>query len=118
MPSIFGTHPFLILLFIVINLIGTFFILRQAGTIATKPYKRNHLALIIKGLCILFSLCALASTTNLLADSINYVRFAKRPITTNYSVTKKEKHLSKVLILHLFSIQNLILNNSSNFVKG
>lgn len=93
MPSIFGTHPFLILLFIVINLIGTFFILRQAGTIATKPYKRNHLALIIKGLCILFSLCALASTTNLLADSINYVRFAKRPITTNYSVTKKENTL-------------------------
>lgn len=93
MPSIFGTHPFLILLFIVINLIGTFFILRQAGTIATKPYKRNHLALIIKSLCILFSLCALASTTNLLADSINYVRFAKRPITTNYNVTKKDNTL-------------------------
>lgn len=93
MPSIFGTHPFLILLFIVINLIGTFFSLRQAGTIATKPYKSNRLALIIKGLCILFSLLALVSTTNLTANGINYVRFAKRPITTNYNVTKKENTL-------------------------
>lgn len=93
MPSIFGTHPFLILLFIVINLVGTFFILRQSAAIATKPYKSNHLALIIKSLCILISLLALVSTTNLLADGINYVRFAKRPITTNYSVSKKDNTL-------------------------
>lgn len=93
MPNIFGTHPFLILLFIVINLVGTFFILRQSATIATKPYKSNHLALIVKGLCVLFSLLALMSTTNLLADGINYIRFTKRPITTNYSVTKKDNKL-------------------------
>ena len=93
MPSLFGTHPFLILLFIIINLIGTVFILRQSATIATKTYKSNHLALIIKSLCVLFSLCTLLATTNLLADSINYVRFVKRPITTNYNVTKKENTL-------------------------
>lgn len=63
MPSLFGTNPFLILLFIIINLIGTVFILRQSATIAAKPFK------------------------------INYVRFAKRPITTNYNVTKKENTL-------------------------
>jgi hypothetical protein len=93
MPSIFGTHPFLILLFIVINLVGTVFILRQSATIATKTYKSNRLALIIKSLCIFFSLSALLATTNLLADSINYVHFANRPITTNYSVTKKDNTL-------------------------
>lgn len=93
MPSIFGTHPFLILLFIVINLVGTVFILRQSTTIATKPYKTKSLATIIKGFCILFSLLTLMSTTNLLADSINYVRFANRPVTTNYSVTKKDNTL-------------------------
>lgn len=93
MPSLFGTHPFLILLFIVINLVGTVFILRQSTTIATKPYKTKGLTTVIKGLCILFSLCALASTTNLLADSINYVHFANRPTTTNYSVTKKDNTL-------------------------
>lgn len=93
MPSIFGTHPFLILLFIVINLVGTIFILHQSAVIATKPFKSNHLALVIKSLCVLFSLLTLMSTTNLLADSINYVRFAKRPITTNYNVSKKENTL-------------------------
>ena len=93
MPSLFGTNPFLILLFIVINLVGTIFILRQLAAIATKPYKTKGLATVIKGLCILFSLLTLMSTTNLLADSINYVRFAKRPITTNYNVTKKENTL-------------------------
>lgn len=93
MPSLFGTHPFLILLFIVINLVGTVFILRQSATIATKPYKSNRLALVIKSLCIFFSLFALLATTNLLADSINYIRYVKRPITTNYSVTKKENTL-------------------------
>lgn len=93
MPSLFGTHPFLILLFIIINLIGTVFILRQSATIATKTYKNNRLALIIKSLCIFFSLSALLATTNLLADSINYVYFANRPITTNYSVTKKDNTL-------------------------
>lgn len=93
MPSIFGTHPFLILLFIIINLVGSFFILRHATTIATKPYKTKGLDTVIKGLCILFSLCTLLATTNLLADSINYVRFANRPITTNYSVTKKDNKL-------------------------
>lgn len=93
MPSIFGIHPFLILLFIVINLVGTVFILRQSAVIVAKPFKSNHLALIIKSLCVLFSLCTLLATTNLLADSINYVRFAKRPITTNYNVTKKENTL-------------------------
>lgn len=87
MPSLFGTNPFLILVFIVINLVGTIFILRQSAVIAAKPFKSNHLALIIKSLCVLFSLCTLLATTNLLADSINYVRFAKRPITTNYNVT-------------------------------
>lgn len=93
MPSLFGTHPFLILLFVVINLVGTVVILRQSAAIAAKPFKNNHLALIIKSLCVLFSLCTLLATTNLLADSINYVHFAKRPITTNYSVTKKENTL-------------------------
>lgn len=93
MPSIFGTNIFLILLFIVINLVGTVFILRQSAAIATKPFKSNHLALVIKSLCVLFSLCTLLATTNLLADSINYVRFAKRPITTNYNVTKKDNTL-------------------------
>ena len=93
MPSLFGTNPFLILLFIVINLVGTVFILRQLAAIATKPYKTKGLTTVIKGLCILFSLLTLMSTTNLLADSINYVRFAKRPITTNYNVTKKENTL-------------------------
>lgn len=93
MPSIFGTHPFLILLFIVINLVGTVFILRQSATIATKPFKTKDLATVIKSLCILFSLLTLMSTTNLLADSINYIRFAKRPVTTNYNVTKKENTL-------------------------
>lgn len=93
MPSIFGTPPFLILLFIVINLVGTFFILHQSATIATKPFKTKGLATIVKGLCILFSLLALTSTTNLLADGINYVRFAKRPITTIYSVSKKDNTL-------------------------
>lgn len=93
MPSLFGTNPFLILLFIVINLVGTVFILHQSAAIATKPYKTKGLATVIKGLCILFSLLTLMSTTNLLADSINYVRFAKRPITTNYNVTKKENTL-------------------------
>lgn len=93
MSSLFGTNPFLILVFIVINLVGTIFILRQSAVIAAKPFKSNHLALIIKSLCVLFSLCTLLATTNLLADSINYVRFAKRPITTNYNVTKKENTL-------------------------
>lgn len=93
MPSIFGTNIFIILLFIVINLVGTVFILRQSAAIATKPYKSNRLAPIIKNLCIFFSLCTLLATTNLLADSINYVHYAKRPITTNYSITKKENTL-------------------------
>lgn len=93
MPSIFGTHPFLILLFIVINLVGTFFILRQSAAIASKPYKTKSLAMFVKSLCVLFSLLALMSTTNLLADGINYVRFTKRPITTIYSVTKKDNTL-------------------------
>lgn len=93
MPSLFGTHSFLILLFIVINLVGTVFILRQSAAIATKPYKTKGLATIIKGLCILFSLLTLISTTNLLADSINYVHFAKRPITVNYTINKKDNTL-------------------------
>ena len=93
MPSLFGTHPFLILSFLTINIIGTVFILRQSAVIATKPFKSNHLTLIIKSLCIFFSLSALLATTNLLADSINYVRFAKRPVTTNYSITQKENTL-------------------------
>ena len=93
MPSLFGTNPFLILSFIVINLVGTIFILRQSAVIAAKPFKSNPLALVIKSLCVLFSLCTLLATTSLLADSINYVRFAKRPVTTNYNVTKKENTL-------------------------
>lgn len=93
MPSLFGTHPFLILSFIAINIVGIVFILRQSATIATKPFKTKDLATVIKSLCILFSLLTLISTTNLLADSINYVRFANRPITTNYSVTKKDDTL-------------------------
>lgn len=63
MPSLFGTHPFLILSFITINIIGTILILRQLAVIAAKPFK------------------------------INYVRFAKRPITTIYNVSKKENTL-------------------------
>lgn len=90
MPSLFGTNPFLILSFIAINIIGTILILRQLATIAVKSYKNNRLSVAIKGLCILLSLSALLATTNLLADSINYVRFAKRPATTNYSITKKK----------------------------
>lgn len=93
MPSLFGTHPFLILSFIAINIVGTILILRQSAVIAAKPFKSNHLALIIKSLCVLFSLYTLLATTNLLPNSINYVRFAKRPITTNYNVTKKENTL-------------------------
>lgn len=93
MPSLFGTHPFLILLFIVINLVGTILILRQLATIAVKPYKNHHLSVAIKGLCVLFSLCVLASTTNLLSDSINYVHYAKRPVALNYTVDKKDDTL-------------------------
>ena len=93
MPSLFGTNPFLILSFIAINIVGTILILRQLATIAVKPYKNNHLNVAIKGLCVLFSLCTLLATTNLLADSINYVRFTKRPINTNYNVTKKDNTL-------------------------
>lgn len=93
MPSIFGTNPFLILSFIAINIVGTILILRQLATIAIKPYKNNHLSVAIKGLCVLFSLCVLASTTNLLADNINYVRFAKRPVSFNYTVDKKDDTL-------------------------
>lgn len=93
MPSLFGTNPFLILSFIAINIVGTVFILRQSAVIATKPFKSNHLALVIKSLCVLFSLYTLLATTNLLANSINYIRFAKHPITTNYSITKKENTL-------------------------
>lgn len=78
MPSLFGTNPFLILLFIVINLVGTVFILRQLATIAVKPYKNHHLGLAIKNLCILFSLCTLLAATNLLADSINYIAAERR----------------------------------------
>lgn len=93
MPSLFGTNPFLILSFIAINIIGTILILRQLTTIAIRPYKNHHLGLAIKGLCLLLSLCTLASTTNLLSDSVTYIHYAKRPITTNYSVTKKENTL-------------------------
>lgn len=93
MPSLFGTNPFLILLFIVINLVGTILILRQLATIAVKPYKNNHLSVTIKGLCVLFSLCVLASTTNLLSNSLNYVRYAKRPVNFNYTVDKKDNTL-------------------------
>lgn len=90
MPSLFGTNPFLILNFIAINIVGTILILRQLTTIAVKPYKNNHLSVAIKGLCVLFSLCVLASTTNLLSDSINYVHYAKRPVSFNYTVDKKD----------------------------
>lgn len=93
MPSLFGTHPFLVLSFIAINIVGTILILRQLTTIAIKPYKSNYLTIFIKGLCVLLSLCVIASTTNLLSDSVNYVHYAKRPITTNYNVTKKENTL-------------------------
>lgn len=93
MPSLFGTHPFLILSFIAINIVGTVFILRQLATIAIKPYKSNYLTIFIKGLCVLLSLCVLASTTNLLSDSINYVHYAKRPVSFNYTVDKKDNTL-------------------------
>lgn len=93
MPSLFGTNPFLILVFIVINLVGTILILRQLVTIAVKPYKNSHLSVAIKELCIFVSLCVLASTTNLLSDSINYVHYAKRPVSFNYTVDKKDNTL-------------------------
>lgn len=93
MPSLFGTNPFLILSFLTINIVGTILILRQLATIATKPYKNNRLIIAVKSLCILLSLCVLASTTNLLSDSVTYIHYAKRPVTTNYSVTKKENTL-------------------------
>ena len=93
MPSLLGTQPFLILLFIVINLVGTVLILRQLATIAIKPYKNNRLGVAIKGLCVLFSLCVLVSTTNLLSDSVNYVHYAKRPVNFNYIVDKKDDTL-------------------------
>lgn len=93
MPSIFGTHPFLILSFIVINLIGTILILRQLATIAIKPYKSDYLTISIKGLCVLLSLCVLTSTTNLLSDSVNYNHYAKRPVALNYTVDKKDDTL-------------------------
>ena len=93
MPSLFGTNPFLILSFIAINIVGTIPILRQLATIAVKPYKNHHLGLAIKNLCVLFSLCVLASTTNLLSDSINYVHYAKRPVSFNYTVDKKDDTL-------------------------
>ena len=93
MPSLFGTNPFLILAFVAINIIGTVLILRQLATIAVKPYKSNRLAIVIKGFCVLLSLCVLASTTNLLSDSINYVRYAKRPVSFNYTVDKKDNTL-------------------------
>ena len=117
MPSIFGTHPFLILLFIVINLVGTFFILRQSATIATKPYKTKGLATFVKSLCVLFSLCTLLATTNLLADSINYVRFVKRPITTIYSVTKKDNTLYfKRTVNNPFFIKSLLTASINNLI--
>lgn len=93
MPSLFGTNPFLILSFITINIIGTILILRQLTTIAVKPYKNNHLSVAIKGLCVLFSLCVLASTTNLLSDSVTYIHYAKRPVALNYTVDKKDDTL-------------------------
>lgn len=93
MPSLFGTNPFLILSFIAINIVGTILILRQLATIAVKPYKNHHLGLAIKSLCVLFSLCVLTSTTNLLSDSINYVHYAKRPVSFNYTVDKKDDTL-------------------------
>ena len=93
MPSLFGTNPFLILSFIAINIIGTVLILRQLATIAVKPYKNNRLGVAIKGLCVLFSLCVLTSTTNLLLDSLNYSHYAKRPVNFNYTVDKKDDTL-------------------------
>lgn len=93
MPSIFGTHPFLILLFIVVNLVGTILILRQLATIAIKPYKSDYLTIFIKGLCVLLSLCVFTSTTNLLSDSVNYSHYAKRPVALNYTVDKKDDTL-------------------------
>ena len=93
MPSLFGTNPFLILSFIAINIIGTVLILRQLATIAVKPYKNNRLGVAIKGLCVLFSLCVLTSTTNLLLDSLNYSHYTKRPVNFNYTVDKKDDTL-------------------------
>ena len=93
MPSLFGTHPFLILSFIAINIVGTILILRQLATIAVKPYKNNRLGVAIKGLCILFSLYVLVSTTNLLSDSVTYIHYAKRPVNFNYIVDKKDDTL-------------------------
>lgn len=93
MSSLFGTNPFLILVFITINIIGTVLILRQLTTIAVKPYKNNRLGVAIKGLCVLVSLCVLASTTNLLSDSVNYVHYAKRPVSFNYTIDKKDDTL-------------------------
>ena len=93
MPSLFGTNPFLILSFLIINIIGTVLILRQLATIAVKPYKNNRLAIAIKSLCVLLSLCTLASTTNLLSDSVTYIHYAKRPVNFNYSVDKKDNTL-------------------------
>lgn len=93
MPSPFGTNPFLILVIIAINIIGTVLILRQLATIAVKPYKNNHLGVAIKGLCVLFSLCVLVSTINLLSDSVTYVHYAKRPVNFNYIVDKKDDAL-------------------------
>ena len=93
MPSLFGTHPFLILSFLTIDILGTILILRQLATIAIKPYKNNHLSVAIKGLCVLFSLCVLTSTTNLLSDSVNYSHYAKRPVALNYTVDKKDNTL-------------------------
>ena len=57
----------------------------------TKSF--NHLSVAIKGLCVFFSLCVLASTTNLLSDSVNYVHYAKRPVSFNYTVDKKDNTL-------------------------
>lgn len=93
MPSLFGTNPFLILAFIAINIIGTIFILRQLATITVKPYKNNRLGVAIKGLCVLLSLCVLASITNVLSDSVNYIHYAKRPVNFNYTVDKKDDTL-------------------------
>lgn len=93
MPSLFGTNLFLILSFIAINIVGTILILRQLTTIAVKPYKNHHLGLAIKSLCVLLSLCTLASTTNLLSDSVNYIHYAKRPVSFNYTVDKKDDTL-------------------------
>lgn len=93
MPSLFGTNPFLILSFITINLVGTILILRQLAIISVTPYKNNHLGVAIKGLCVLVSLCVLASTTNLLSDSVTYIHYAKRPVSFNYTVDKKDDTL-------------------------